>query len=73
MEECQKLYNNALLHSGRTPPHARSSSTAHISAHIHRRTMTIFVYVTKTGMLFFDFFFNTAHLHNGEKEQKKSF
>ena len=47
----------ALLHSGCTPPHAWSSSTAHISARIHRWTMTIFENVTKTGMFCIYFFF----------------
>ena len=61
---------NALLHSGCTPPHAWSSSTAHISARIHRRTMTIFENVTKTGMFFIDFFFETVHIKIMEEKNK---
>ena len=64
---------NALLHSGCTPPHAWSSSTAHILARIHRRTMTIFENVTKTGIFFIYFFVQTVHIKVIEKKNKKLF
>ena len=57
-----KLLTSALLHSGLTPPQTWSSSTAHISARSHPRTMKFCVYVTKTGMVLLECFLKQCTL-----------
>jgi len=60
LEHNDGIKNNALLHSGCTPPRTYSSLTSHFSAPNHRKDMKLFVHdpnTSKNAWHFFKSFF----------------